>query len=268
MVMTISARPADVPLGRPACTGYADVRLKVPASIAGLVSACVNRAIYAPYVIVIYNLSDDVLSIRSANSNQPALRPYLPASANLLPSGTGIEIYTQNASVRQLSEPTGTMLLPVGGRVVATQDRPIRLAVQVNKRASAASYAAQLMTGYVVDNLTRQIPRSSALAYEASVASCVRLAHALWPRLYQQPAAEMAATLQTALAAVPACQDLQKKMTSDHAEELSAAAAAGRLTGQALAGDLAMVANEAGQAAWESHLNGLAQVPVTVADGH
>jgi hypothetical protein len=64
MLMTIAATPPDVPLSHPACTGYADLPLPVAADISGLVSACTNPSAYAPDVMVISNLSDDVLDIR------------------------------------------------------------------------------------------------------------------------------------------------------------------------------------------------------------
>jgi hypothetical protein len=265
MVIRIGARPPDVPLRAPSCTGYADVPLPVGAGISGLVSACINPAAYAPDVMVIYNLSDDVLGIRSASASQPALRPYYPASDSQLPSGTRIETYTQDESVRGLSPRGGTVLLPVGGRVIATQDVPIQLAVQVDRQASADSYAAQVITGYVVDNLTGQIPPASALSYELGIAGCVSRAHALWHGLDERPPAD-AVTMQAALSTIPACQDLQKKVTSDHAEELSIAAAGGWLSAHALQADLARVADAAGQPSWESHLDGLPQVSVTIAE--
>jgi hypothetical protein len=269
MVIRIGATPPDVPLRAPSCTGYADVPLHVAAGISGLVSACVNPAAYAPDVMVIYNLSDDVLGIRSASASQPALRPYYPASDSQLPSGARIETYTQDESVRGLSPRGGTVLLPVGGRVIATQDVPIQLAVQVNRHASADSYAAQVITGYVVDNLTRQIPQASALSYELGIAGCVSRAHALWHGLYERPPPDAAVTMQAALSTIPACQDLQKKVISDHAEQLSIAAAGGWLSAHALQADLARVAQAAGQPSWESHLDGLPQVSVTIAEaGH
>lgn len=266
MLMAIAATPSDIPLSHPACTGYADLPLPVAAGLSGLVSACTNPSAYAPDVMVISNLSDDVLDIRSANFSQPAFRAYYPASDNLLPSGDEIETYAQNASVQQLAPPAGTILLPVGGHVIATQDEPIQVTVQVDQYASAASYAAQLMSGYVVDNLTAQIPEDSALSYELSIASCVNAAHALWPGLYQQPSGDATATLRAALSTIPACQDLQKKVTSDHAEELSVAAADHRLTGPALEQDLARVAEAADQAGWESHLDEVAKAAISIVE--
>jgi hypothetical protein len=265
MVMTIAARPPDVPLRRPACKGFADVPLQAPAAVSGLVSVCVNPAAYAPDVMVIYNLSDDVLGIRSASASQPALRAYYPAPASPLPPGDGIESYAQSAAVRGLAS-GGAVLLPVGGQVIATQDVPIRLAVQVNRRASAASYAAQVMTGYVVDNLTRPIGSGSARSYQNSIADCVRQAPALWRGLYEGPAADAAPAIRAALAAVPACRKLQDALTSDRAEALSVAATSGRLTAKVLQQDLATVASAAGQRGWESHLDGLAKSAVTIAE--
>jgi hypothetical protein len=266
MLMTIAATPPDIPQSHPACTGYADLPLPVAADISGLVSACTNPPGYAPDVMVISNLSDLVLDIRSANFSQPAFRAYYPASDDLLPSGDEIETYAQDESVRQLEQPAGTILLPVGGHVIATQDAPIQVTVQVDQYASAASYAAQLMSGYVVDNLTEQIPEDSALSYELSIAGCVNSAHSLWQGLYQQPPADATATLQTALSTIPACQDLQKKVTSDHAEELSVAAADNRLTGRALEQDLAKVAEAADLAGWESHIDDVAKAAISIVE--
>ena len=266
MLMTIAATPPDIPQSQPACTGYADLPLPVAADIYGLVSACTNPPAYAPDVMVISNLSDDVLDIRSANFSQPAFRAYYPASDNLLPAGDEIETYAQNASVQQLAPPAGTILLPVGGHVIATQDEPIQVTVQVDQYASAASYAAQLMSGYVVDNLTEQIPEDSALSYELSVAGCVNAAHSLWEGLYQQPSGDATATMRTALSSIPACQDLQKKVTSDHAEELSVAAADNRLTGPELEQDLARVAEAADQVGWESHIDEVAKAAISIVE--
>jgi hypothetical protein len=264
--MTIAAMPQDVPLGHPACTGYADLSLPVALNISGLVSACVSPAGYAPDEMVLYNLSDDVLDVGSAGHGQPALRPYYPVSDDLLPAGDEIETYAQNAAVQSLTPPQGMILLPVGGHIVATEDEPIHLAVQMDQYASAESYAAQLMTGYVVDNLIEDLPEDSALSYEASIADCVNGAHSLWQNLYQRPSADANATMQNALSTVPACQKLQAKVTADHAEEISAAAAENRLTDQALAEDLAKVADSAGEAGWESDLGKLAKAVATIAE--
>ena len=266
MIMTITATPPDIPLNHPACTGYADLPLPVAANLSGLVSACTNPPAYAPDVMVISNLSDFVLDIRSASSSQPAFRAYYPASDNLLPSGDEIETYAQDASVRQLAPPAGTILLPVGGHVIATQDEPIQVSVQVDQYASATSYAAQLMSGYVVDNLTEQIPQDSALSYELSIADCVNAAHSLWQGLYQQPSGDAATTLRTALSTIPACQDLQQKVTSDHAEELSVAAAEHRLTAPVLDQDLARVAEVADQVGWESRIDDVAKAAIGIAE--
>lgn len=216
---------------------------------------------------MISNMSDDVLSISTASASQPALRAYYPVPGNHESSGTLIETNAQNEAVRGLAPPGGGVLLPVGGQVIATQDVPIRLAVQVNRQASAASYAAQLVTGYVVDNLTKQIPPASAQSYEMGIAGCVRRAPALWRGLSERLPAAAAAALQATLTTVPACQDLQRKVTSDHAEALWAAAATGRLTANALREDLATVAHAAGVTGWESHLGGLPRRPVVIAEG-
>ena len=266
MLMTIAATPPDIPLARPACRGYADVPLQVAADIAQFVSACVNPPAYAPDVMEIFNLSDDVLDIGSANASQPALRSYFPVSDDVLPSGDQIETYAQDESVRQFQPQAGTILLPVGGHVIATEDVPIHLTVQVDQYASAASYAAQLLSGYVVENLTEQIPEDSALSYELSIADCVNGAHSVWQGLYEQPSADAAATVRTALSTIPACQALQKKLTSDHAEELSVAAADDRLTGRALDADLARVAEAADQAGWESRIDEVAKAAVSIAE--
>ena len=265
MIMTIAATPPDIPLNHPACTGYAHLPLPVAANISGLVSACINPPAYAPDVMVISNLSDFVLDIRSASFSRRACA-YYPVSDNLLPSGDDIETYAQDASVRQLAPQAGTILLPVGGHVIATQDEPVQVSVQVDQYASAASYAAQLMSGYVVDNLTEQIPEDSALSYELSIADCVNAAHSLWPGLYQQPSGDATATLRTALSTIRACQDLQKKVTSDHAEELSAAAADHRLTAPVLDQDLARVAEAADQVGWESHIDDVAKTAISIVE--
>jgi hypothetical protein len=266
MLMTIAATPPDIPLSQPACTGYADLPLQVATDISQLVSACVNQPAYAPDVMEIFNLSDDVLDIRSANASQPALRAYYPASDDLLPSGDQIETFAQDEAVRQLEPPAGTILLPVGGHVIATEDVSIHLTVQVDRYASAASYAAQLMSGYVVDNLTEQIPEDSALSYELSIAGCVNGAHSIWQGLYEQPSADATATLRTALSTIPACQELQKKLTSDHAEELSVAAADNRLTDRALDEDLARVTEAADQVGWESRIDEVAKAAISIAE--
>lgn len=267
MLMTIAATPLDIPHRPPACTGYADLPLRVPSGMSGLVSACMNRPAYAPDVILISNLSDDVLEIRSASASQPAFRAYYPLSGNRSPLADQIEIYAQVASIRQLDPQAGTILLPVGGYVIATQDVPIQLTVQVDQYASAVSYAAQLMSGDVVDNLTEQIPAARARSYETGIAACVGGAQSRWPGLYQLPSATAPATLQAPLGTIPACLDLQKKITSNHAEVLSIAAAERRLTGRLLRGDLAMVAGAAGQASWESHLAEVAKVTASISEG-
>ena len=73
--------------------------------------------------------------------------------------------------------------------------------------------------------------------------------------------------MQAVLRTIPACQALQKKLTPDHEEVLSVAAADHRLAGRALQGDLARVADAAGLARWESHLGEVTKTTVSISEG-
>jgi hypothetical protein len=83
--------------------------------------------------MVIYNLSDDVLDVSSAQFGaQPVTTPHYPSPDGPLPEPDDMEIYAQNEAVAHLQPGNGTTLLPVGGYVVATQATPMLLNVRVD----------------------------------------------------------------------------------------------------------------------------------------
>jgi hypothetical protein len=267
LVMAIAATPPDIPSSPPACGGYAGLPQLVPSSLASLVSVCVSPAGYTPDEMVIYNLSDDVLDVSSAQFGaQPVITPHYPSPDGPLPEPDDMEIYAQNAAVAHLQPGNGTTLLPVGGYVVATQATPMLLNVRVDFPASNTSYGAQLMTGYVVDNLVKALPEDSAASYEVSIAECVNAAYSLWTTLNQQPDDTATNVMYQALQTVGPCQELQQKVAADKAEEIAVAAEADRLGSDGLHSDLAKVAETAGEDDWESGLEDVIKVAVRIAE--
>jgi hypothetical protein len=118
--------------------------------------------------------------------------------------------------------------------------------VKVDAYASGVSYFAQLMTGYVVDNLIEALPEDSAAAYAVSIADCVNAADDfLYKAFQQQPPPGAADLMQAALQTIAECQNLKRKVTADHDEQIAAGAEENR-------DDLSAVANAAGQKEWES----------------
>lgn len=139
----IVAEPPDVPLAPPTCDSAENLALTnnnwttatpVPPALQGLESTCANYSGTSPEVMVIYNLTNDVLAVSPANGTTPQIVPHDPRPSGLLPSWDDLEILAQNAVVnsQQAREPPGTYLIPVGGAAVvfleAPHSRPSRTA--------------------------------------------------------------------------------------------------------------------------------------------
>ncbi len=268
----ITAIPPDVPVAAPACNSSENLSLTnnnptvlapVPPTLQSLESTCSNYAGDNPEVMVIYNLTDDVLDVSPASGSAPVIEPKYPAPSGILPSWDDLEIDEQNSIIehQQSQAQQGTYLVPVGGEALIYLNAaapPLDVSVSVDTATSAVSYGAQLITGYVTDNLLDKI---SALSYAASIASCVNAAYSLWQDLSQR--APAATTMLTALQTIPACQDLAKKVRENRAEEL-ATASARNLTGDALKPDIDKVADTADAGSWESKIADLSEVSAEI----
>lgn len=268
----ITAIPPDVPLAVPACNSSENLSLTnnnptvlapVPSTLQSLESTCSNYAGDNPEVMVIYNLTDDVLDVSAASGSAPVIEPKYPAPSGILPSWDDLEIDEQNSIIehQQSQAQQGTYLVPVGGEALIYLNAaapPLDVSVSMDAANSAVSYGAQLITGYVTDNLLDKI---SALSYAASIASCVNAAYSLWQDLSQR--APAGTTMLTALQTIPACQDLAKKVRENRAEEL-ATASARDLTGDALEPDINKVADTADAGSWESKIAHLTEVSAEI----
>lgn len=240
-IAKVAAIPPDVPSAPPPCPAYATVAQTLQTS---LVSACINQA---DSEAVIFNLTDFVLDVSSANTTTTRIQPYNGSSPEPLPSTDAIEVYAQNSVVANLQPPANTALLPVGGSVVVWGTPP-SVTVRVDGYASGVSYFAQLMTGYVADNLIEALPEDSAAAYAVSIADCVNAAdNLLYTAFNQEPRPGAADLMHAALQTIAACESLKRKLTTDHDEQVAAIDEENR-------GDLSAVANAAGQQEWESKL--------------
>jgi hypothetical protein len=238
-IAKVAAIPPDVPSAAPSCPADANIARQVQTS---LVSACVNQA---DTEAVIFNLTDFVLDVRSANTTTTSIKPYNGSSPEPLPSTDAIEVDAQNSVVANLQPPSDAVLLPVGGFVVALGTPP-SVTVKVDGYASGVSYFAQLMTGYVADNLIEALPEDSAAAYAISISECVNAAdNFLYEAFKQQPPPGVTDLMQSALQTIAACQGLKRKLTADHDEQIAAVDEENR-------DDLSAVANAAGQEEWES----------------
>jgi len=268
----ITAIPPDVPLSAPACNSSENLSLTnnnptvatlVPPALHSLESTCSNYAGDDPEVMVIYNLTDDVLDVSAANGSAPVIEPKYPSSSGLLPSWDDLEIDEQNSVIQsqQSQAQQGTYLVPVGGEALVYMDAAspsLDVSVSVDAANSAVSYGAQLITGYVIDNLLDKI---SALSYASSIADCVNAAYTLWQDLSHRASAST--TVLDALQTVPACQDLASKVREDRAEEL-AAADAKNLTRDALKPDIEKVADTANADSWETKIADLTEVSAEI----
>ena len=236
-IAKVAAIPPDVPSADPACPTYASVARQVPTN---LVSACIN---HADSEAVIFNLTDSVLDVSSANTTTTSIQAYNGSSPEPLPSTDAIEVDAQNSVVAHLQRPVGVVLLPVGGSVVALGTPP-SVTVKVDGYASSVSYFAQLMTGYVADNLVEALPEDSAAAYAVSISECVNAAEDfLYKAFKQQPPPGPADLMQSALQTIVECENLKRKLAADHDEQVAAVDEKNR-------DDLSAVANAAGQEDW------------------
>ena len=268
----ITAIPPDVPLAAPACNSSENLSLTnnnqtvptaVPSALQSLESTCSNYAGDDPEVMVIYNLTDDVLDVSPASGSAPVIEPKYPAPSGILPSWDDLEIDEQNSVIQhqQSQAQQGTYLVPVGGEALIYLNAaapPLDVSVSVDAANSAVSYGAQLITGYVTDNLLDKI---SALSYAESIASCVNAAYSLWQDFSQR--APAATTVLTALQTIPACKDLASKVRENRAEEL-ATASARDLTGDALKPDIEKVADTADAGSWETKIADLTEVSAEI----
>ncbi len=257
LVESIDGTPPDVPSSEPACNSPANLALtnqnqtwsaKVPPALRATVSMCANDAGTNPEVMVLYNLTNDVLDISAASGTSPTIVPHAPSPAGLLPSWDDLEIYEQNTvvSTQQANVAQGTFLIPVGGEAVVFLDGsypPLRVSVSVDQRVSRLSYGAQLLTGYVADNLLDKV---SVLSYGSSIADCVNAAYNVWQNLRQH--ADTGATLASALQGYLLCKDLVDKVRENHAESPAAE------HGDTLTPDLEKVAETADASTWESEI--------------
>jgi hypothetical protein len=263
LVEAIGGTPPDVPSSAPACNSSANLALtnqnrtwptKVSPALETTVSVCANYAGTNPEVMVVYNLTDDVLDVSPANGTSPMIVPQYPSSAGPLPSWDDLEVYEQNVAVKAQrgNVAPGTLLIPVGGEAVVFIDGsypPLQVNVSVDQQASRVSYGAQLATGFVTDNLLDKI---SALSYASSIASCVNAAYNLWQNLRQND--DTGATLVSALEGYASCKDLMDKVRENRAESLAAE------HGDDLTPDLDKVAETADASTWETEMADLQEV--------
>jgi hypothetical protein len=263
LVESIGGTPPDVPSSAPACNSPANLALTnqnqtwpaaVPPALQATVSMCANDAGTSPEIMVLYNLTNDVLDISPANGTSPTIVPHAPSSAGLLPSWDDLEIYAQNTVVntQQAKLAPGTYLIPVGGEAVIFVDGsypPLQVTVSVDQQVSRLSYGAQLLTGYVTDNLLDKV---SVLAYGSSIAGCVNAAYNVWQNLTHNHGA--GATVASALLGYLPCKDLVDKVRENRAESLAADHV------DTLTPDLEKVADDADASTWESDMADLQAV--------
>jgi hypothetical protein len=238
----------------------------MPAALEGVVSTCANFSGDNPEVMVIYNLKDDVLAL--SPTTEPSLetiKVYPPSAAGPLPSWDNLEIAAQNAVVssQQHSEP-GKWLLPVGGAALVflngTYQR-LSVTVSMDPTASALSYAAQLLTGFVADNLRENV---SVLDYGSSIVDCVNAAPRVWQTLAQ--GAAPVTTMVAALQKVQPCTSLAEQVQENRAEALAAVSANTAVETGTLETDLTSVAERAAAPSWESTMEELASVAADIAE--
>lgn len=238
----------------------------VPAVLQNVESTCSNYNGDNPEVMVIYNLTDDVLDISSANGTAPNIVPHFPAPSDLLPSWDDLEIEAQNqvVSAQQAHAPLGTFLIPVGGEAVIYVDAtfpPLDVNVQVDQNNSALSYGAQLLTGYVTDNLVDKV---SVLSYLGSISDCANAAYSTWQNLNQH--ADAATTVVTALQSYPSCKELADKVHENSSEAL---AHVKPTDDHALKSDLDKVTDTADADGWETDIEDLLKATADIVEaGH
>ena len=258
LVESIGGTPPDVPSSAPPCDGAANVALakgyqtwpvKLSAALQSIVSVCADHAGTSPEVMVVYNLTSDVLDISAASGTSPAIVRYEPRSAGPLPSWDDLEIYTQNAVVnaQQQTMPQGPFLIPVGGEAQVSQDAaypPLQVDVTVDQRVSRLSLGAQLLTGFATDNLLNKV---SVLSYGPGIADCVNAAYTVWQSLTHNTN-DIGATVVSALLGFEACKELGDKVRENRAEALAADHP------DTLTPDLEKVAETADASTWESEI--------------
>jgi hypothetical protein len=256
-VVTLPPIPVDVPTEIPACPGEAPLRVYVQA---GYYTACASYRGSQEPVLDIYNLSDDVLDVTprippgfyfvnyAANPtvNDPPSEGLPDADTLVETAQDQVVAYAQNYEVYP-------KLVPVGGSIRLTSKTGTNATVDVDRMVSEDSYAAQLLSSYVIDNLLDE-NEDSTLAYSNSIAECVNDASSLWSDLSQdQDNAEIAATIDDALKTKKSCQELQEKLSTDPDEAAHVLAGREKLDQETL-DNLGSVMDKSANSDWVSDL--------------
>jgi hypothetical protein len=144
-------------------------------------------------------------------------------------------------------------LVPVGGSISLTSVSETNATVDVDPAVSEATYAAQLLASYVIDNVL-ETNEDSPLAYSNSIAECVNDASSLWGQLSKdQDNTQVAETIDDALKTKKSCQELQEKLSADPDEAAHLLAGEEKLD-QETVSDLNEVMDKSADSGWVSDL--------------
>ncbi len=256
---TLPPIPADVPSDAPACPAEAPLLVHDQADY---YSACSSYSDSPAPVLDIYNLSDGVLDVTPTIPpgfswvNGEAHATVDDPSPDGLPDADTLVEAAQDqvvAIARSNERSLYPQLVPVGGSIRLTSPTGTNATVVVDRTVSEESYAAQLLSSYVIDNLLEE-NEDSTLAYSNSIAECVNDASSLWGDLSQdQNDAQVAATINDALKTKSSCQELQEKLSADPDEAAHLLAGQEKLDRETL-DDLGSVLDKSADSDWVSDL--------------
>jgi predicted small lipoprotein YifL len=254
---TLPPVPADVPAEVPACPAQAPVMVH---DQPGFYSACSSYTYSQSPVLDIYNLSDGVLDVT----------PTIPPGFSLVNAGARATVYNPDpeglpdadtlvvAAQDQVVAAAQDYeryprLVPVGGSISLTSVSETNATVDVDPAVSEATYAAQLLASYVIDNLL-ETNEDSPLAYSNSIAECVNDASSRWGQLSKdQDNTQVAETIDDALKTKKSCQELQEKLSADPDEAAHLLAGEEKLD-QETVSDLNEVMDKSADSGWVSDL--------------
>jgi hypothetical protein len=249
----------DIPSDAPACPDEAPIPVH---DETGYYSACSSPSGSQKPVLDIYNLSDGVLDVTPTyepgfnDINKLATPAVSNPSPDGLPDSDTLVEATQDQVVATAQSNGASLypqLVPVGGSIRLTSPTGTNAVVAVDVAVSEDSYAAQLLSSYVIDNLLEE-NEDSVLAYSNSIAECVNDATSLWEELGKdQDNTQIAATIDDALETKKSCQELQEKLSADP-DEAAHVVAGGKKLAEETPDDLGSVLDKSANRGWISDL--------------
>jgi len=203
----VPAIPPDVPTGNLSCPSQFPSGVTVNQAVQDLISLCATQDGTQWDII---NISEHVLDIYPASGTTLSAPLTYDVSSNPFPTlADNIEVQVQNGVVAGSTAPGGATLLAVGAVIAAagSGNAAPQVYVSVDQEASQESFAAGVLTNYVVGN----DPDADPGSFVKSMADCINSTYNLWQEL-KDPSADAGHLLLDALDEATSCAEVRNKV--------------------------------------------------------